>query len=300
MYSKEKTMSNMKNYYDQITDLAYRIQSADAILIGAGSGLSTADGFTYDGDRFQEHFSDFIEKYGFTDMYYAGFYSYPTPEEFWAFWSRCIFINRIDQEPGILYQTLYSLIRGKDYFILTTNVDHCFQRAGFDKHRLFYTQGDYGLWQCSLPCHNKTYDNEAAIRKMMKTQKEMRIPSSLIPRCPVCGRQMAMNLRIDDTFVEDEGWHQAKKGYQQFLKDHQDSNLLLLEIGVGNNTPGIIKYPFWQITAVHPQSYLASLNQEDHVVPDEIKSRTMLIKKDIKQVLTDLEKVEKQNEFYPQ
>lgn len=293
MYSKEKTMSNMKNYYDQISDLAGRIQSADAILIGAGSGLSTADGFTYDGDRFQVHFSDFIEKYGFTDMYSAGFYPYPTPEEFWAFWSRYIFINRFDQEPGSLYHMLYSLIHKKDYFILTTNVDHCFQRAGFDKCRLFYTQGDYGLWQCSLPCHDKTYENETAVRKMLAAQREMKIPSAMIPRCPICGRQMAMNLRIDESFVEDEGWHKARSCYQQFLEKNQQSNLLLIEIGVGNNTPGIIKYPFWQIAAANSCSYLISLNLNDQIMPNNMKSRSAAIKKDIKQIIYDLVEISK-------
>ena len=197
--------------------------------------IDSADGFTYDGERFRKFFSDFEEKYGFHDMYSGGFYPYNTLEEYWAYWSRYIWFNRYQDAPKPVYDHLLSVVKGKDYFVITTNVDHCFQKAGFDKERLFYTQGDYGLFQCSVPCHRQTYDNEETIRRMLDTQKDMRIPSDLIPRCPRCGKPMTMNLRSDDTFVEDAGWQRAAKRYEQFFANHRHARLLLLELGVGFN-----------------------------------------------------------------
>lgn len=216
-----------------------KIKNADAVVIGAGAGLSASAGFTYSGKRFEDIFPDFIEKYGFRDMYSAGFYPYKTLEEYWGYWSRYIFVNRYQNAPKNVYNDLYNLVQDKDYFVLTTNVDHCFQKAGFDKNRLYYTQGDYGLWQCSKPCHEKTYDNEAMIRKMVAEQENMRIPSGLVPYCPVCGAPVSMNLRIDNTFVEDYGWHLAASRYQDFICRHKGLKMLYLELGVGSNTPGI-------------------------------------------------------------
>lgn len=273
---------------DKLQILSEKLASADAVVAGAGAGLSTSDGFTYSGRRFEENFSDFIGKYGFRDMYSAGFYPFPSPEEHWAYWSRYIYINRYGQEPGKVYQRLRSLLEGKDYFILTTNVDHCFQRAGFDKHRLFYTQGDYGLWQCSVPCCARTYDNEDAVRLMISRQKDMRIPSELIPRCPVCGAPMSMNLRADSTFVEDEGWRRAAERYLDFLCRHDGLNLLFLELGVGGNTPGIIKYPFWQMTAKNPRATYACVNYGEAYAPEEIAERSICIDGDIGEVLENL------------
>ena len=264
------------------------INDADAILIGAGSGLSTSAGFTYSGKRFQDNFSDFIKKYGFKDMYSAGFYPYDTLEEHWAYWSSNIYINRYDQPIGEPYEDLLELVKDKDYFVLTTNVDHRFQSAGFDKHRLFYTQGDYGLWQCSKPCHHKTYDNEAAVRLMIKEQKDMKIPSELIPYCPICGAPMSMNLRIDDTFVEDEGWHIASNQYQDFINRHKELSVLYLELGVGGNTPGIIKYPFWNMTYQNPKSTYISINMTEDYVPDKIEKQSICIKTDIGKILKQL------------
>ena len=273
---------------DKLQILSEKLASADAVVAGAGAGLSTSDGFTYSGRRFEENFSDFIGKYGFRDMYSAGFYPFPSPEEHWAYWSRYIYINRYGQEPGKVYQRLRSLLEGKDYFILTTNVDHCFQRAGFDKHRLFYTQGDYGLRQCSVPCCARTYDNEDAVRQMISRQKDMRIPSELIPRCPVCGAPMSMNLRADSTFVEDEGWRRAAERYLDFLRRHDGLNLLFLELGVGGNTPGIIKYPFWQMTAKNPRATYACVNYGEAYAPEEIAGRSICIDGDIGEVLENL------------
>lgn len=238
-----------RNYHEKINLVKEKIKNADAVLIGAGAGLSTAAGFTYSGSRFEKYFSDFKEKYGFHDMYTGGFYDYKTPEENWAYWSRYIYINRYLDAPKNTYKNLLEIVKNKNYFIITTNVDHCFQKAGFDKNSLFYTQGDYGLFQCSEPCHDKTYDNENIIKQMYNQQSEMKIPSELVPKCPVCGKIMTMNLRADDKFVQDYGWYQAAKRYEKFLDEYIDSSIALIEIGVGYNTPGIIKYPFWRMTA---------------------------------------------------
>lgn len=271
--------------YSQTHKLKRAIADAPAVLIGAGAGLSASAGLTYSGERFWQHFSDFIEVYHYTDMYTAGFYPYDTPEEFWGYWSRHIYLNRYDQPVGQPYLDLLTLIRDKEYFVLTTNVDHQFQLAGFDKKRLFYTQGDYGLWQCSRACHPQTYDNETTVRRMVAEQNDRRVPRRLLPSCPVCGAPMAMNLRCDNRFVEDAGWLAAKGRYQDFLQRHKDGPLLLLELGVGGNTPGIIKYPFWQMTAHYPQAALACVNLYEAACPQDIQARAICIQQDIGAVL---------------
>ena len=273
---------------DNISRLKQELDSADAVVIGAGAGLSTAAGFTYSGERLNEYFADFVEKYGFKDMYSGGFFPFPTPEERWAYWSRYIFINRYMDVDNGTYKTLFGLVKDKDYFVLTTNVDHQFQKAGFDKQRLFYTQGDYGLWQCSEPCHNKTYDNEAAVRAMFEQQRDMKIPAELVPHCPVCGKPMSMNLRADDTFVEDEGWHRAAERYDRFLAEHEGQHVLFLELGVGMNTPVIIKYPFWRMTFANENAVYACVNFDEAYAPDEIAARSICINGDIRRVLEKL------------
>lgn len=276
---------------NRIKKLAGLLSGADAVVIGAGAGLSTSAGFTYTGERFRHYFSDFIEKYHFEDMYSGGFYPFETLEEHWAYWSRYILCNRYTDAPKPVYRDLLSLVRDKDYFVLTTNVDHQFQKAGFDKHRLFYTQGDYGLWQCMEPCCQKTYDNEETVRQMAAEQKQMRIPAELIPHCPVCGKPMAMNLRSDNTFVEDEGWHLAASRYTEFLRRHEGMKILFLELGVGGNTPGIIKYPFWQMTYQNPKAVYACVNLGEAVAPQEIRERSVCIDGDIGEVLIVLGKL---------
>ena len=280
-------MPSMPNCSDNINRLKTALAETDAVLIGAGAGLSTSAGFTYSGERFEKYFSDFREKYGFTDMYSGGFYPYETPEEMWAFWSRNIMVNRYMDAPKPVYQDLLNLVKDKDYFVLTTNVDHCFQKAGFDKNRLFYTQGDYGLFQCSVPCHPKTYDNEAIVREMWDKQKDMRIPTELIPKCPRCGEPMTTNLRVDETFVEDEGWHSAADRYQSYLQTHT-GKILFLELGVGMNTPGIIKYPFWNRTLENPQAIYACINYGEAFCPEEIRDRSICIDGDIAKIITNL------------
>ena len=288
MFSKILTSKSTGGSWEKIDRLRQALTDADAVVIGAGAGLSTSAGFAYSGDRFEKYFSDFYARYGFSDMYSGGFYPYKTLEEFWAYWSRYIYINRYMDAPKPVYHTLLGLVQDKDYFVLTTNVDHCFQKAGFDKKRLFYTQGDYGLFQCSGPCCQETYDNEAIVRQMYEQQSDMRIPTALLPRCPHCGRPLTMNLRSDDGFAEDSGWHLAAERYENFLRTRHGQKLLFLELGVGYNTPGIIKYPFWQMTARNPQATYACINQGQAVCPHEIEKQSICIDGDIGEVLARL------------
>lgn len=271
-----------------VNQLKEAIERADSIVIGAGAGLSTSAGFVYNGERFDRYFSDFKEKYGFSDMYTGGFFPYKSQEEFWAYWSRYIYVNRYMDAPKPLYEELFELVKDKDYFVLTTNVDHCFQKAGFDKKRLFYTQGDYGLFQCSEPCCQETFENEEIISQMMEQQKDMKIPTELIPRCPHCGKPLTMNLRSDDKFVEDEGWHQAAERYSNFLRTRGNGKILFLELGVGYNTPSIVKYPFWKMTYQNPKAIYACLNFGQADAPREIKDRSICIDADISEVMQEL------------
>lgn len=267
------------------------LQDCDAVVIGAGAGLSTTAGFTYTGERFEKYFSDFAAKYGIQDMYSGGFYPFATPEEHWAYWSRYIYINRYMDAPKPVYDAILKLVQDKDYFVITTNVDHCFQKAGFDKKRLFYTQGDYGLFQCSEPCCQETFENEAAIREMVKRQENMKVPTELLPVCPRCGKPLTMNLRSDNKFVEDEGWHRAAERYENFLRTREGQKILFLELGVGYNTPVIIKYPFWQMTAKNPNATYVCINQGQAVCPHGIERQSVCINADIGQVLQILSDV---------
>ena len=301
-YSEQKS----QDFHCGIDLLKKVLNDADAVIIGAGAGLSTSAGFIYTGERFDKYFFDFADRYHFSDMYSGGFYAMQRPaEELWAYWSRYIYVNRYMDPPKPVYEDLFRLVKDKDYFVLTTNVDHCFQKAGFDKHRLFYTQGDYGLWQCSKPCHDKTYDNEETVRKMVLAQGfniaedgtltvpegitlKMAVPSVLVPHCPVCGEPMSMNLRADDTFVEDEGWHTASQRYSYFLRRHKNMKVLFLETGVGWNTPGIVKFAFWQMTNEWPDATYACLNYNEAYAPDEIKEKSICINGDIGNILGKL------------
>lgn len=285
MFLRNLIITSTESYSKQINRLKNEIKNADAIVIGAGAGMSTSAGLTYDGERFEKFFSDFHKKYGISDMYSGGFYPYETLEEYWAWWSRHIYINRYDITAGKAYMDLLNIVKDKDYFVLTTNVDHQFQLAGFDKKRLFYTQGDYGLWQCSKACHDKTYDNEETVRLMVKKQKNMKIPSDLIPKCPVCGAPMTMNLRCDNSFVQDKGWYAAAHRYDDFIRRHKDQHILFLELGVGYNTPVIIKYPFWQMTAKNKKAVYACINYGQIVCPQEIEVQSICIDNDIGTVL---------------
>ena len=288
MFSRIWTKPSTKSCSEPMERLKAALQNCDAVVIGAGAGLSTAAGFTYTGERFEKYFSDFAAKYGIQDMYSGGFYPFATPEEHWAYWSRYIYINRYLDAPKPVYDNLLKLVADKDYFVITTNVDHCFQKAGFDKKRLFYTQGDYGLFQCSEPCCQETFDNEAVIRQMMERQENMKIPTELLPVCPHCGKPLTMNLRSDDRFVEDEGWHRAAERYENFLRARAGQKTLFLELGVGYNTPVIIKYPFWQMTVRNPKAIYACINLGDAYAPDDIAARSICIDGDIGEILTQL------------
>ena len=304
MFSRMSITKSTGTYSDNIKKLKETLTDVDAVVIGAGAGLSTSAGFVYNGERFEKYFSDFAAKYRIADMYSGGFYPYATQEEFWAYWSRYIWVNRYMDAPKPVYEELFRLIKDKDYFVITTNVDHCFQKAGFDKNRLFYTQGDYGLFQCSDPCHSKTYENENLIREMVLSQGwvigennelvlpkgatlKMTVPSQLLPVCPVCGKPFTMNLRSDNKFVEDEGWHQAAERYENFLRT-RGGKVLFLELGVGYNTPVIIKYPFWQMTARNPAATYACINYGEAVCPKELGKQAICIDADIDETLLAL------------
>lgn len=308
MFSRIMTRKSTNNSSEQIDRLKAALQECDAVVIGAGAGLSTATGFTYDGERFRRYFSDFEKKYGFHDMYSGGFYPFPSEEERWAYWSRYIWINRYMDAPKQVYHDLLRLVQDKDYFVITTNVDHQFQKAGFDKKRLFYTQGDYGLFQCSEPCSQKTYDNENAVQQMLTAQGyrigednsltvpegitlKMEIPTDLVPRCDCCGGMVTMNLRSDDTFVEDEGWHKAAERYANFIRTREGQKIVFLELGVGYNTPVIIKYPFWQMTVKNPKATYVCVNQGQAVCPKEIEKQSICIDMDIENAMTILTNV---------
>ncbi len=288
MFLRMPTDKSTKNFSDKINRVKELLKNADAVVVGAGAGLSTSAGFEYSGERFEKYFSDFAEKYGITDMYSGGFYPYQTLEEYWAWWSRQIYCNRYIDAPKPLYQKLLSLVKDKDYFVITTNVDHCFQKSGFDKQRLFYMQGDYGLFQCCEPCCQKTYDNEELVLKMVQSQKNMKIPSELVPYCPNCGQPMTTNLRCDDSFVQDEGWYKAKNRYDDFIRRHEGLKTVFLELGVGNNTPVWIKYPFQRMTAQNPNASYVCVNLGCAYAPPEIKGQSVCIDSDILTVIDKL------------
>ena len=288
MFSRMRITKSTVDSSGQIEQLRKELAQTDAVVIGAGAGLSTSAGFVYSGERFRQYFSDFEAKYGFHDMYSGGFYPYATPEEHWAYWSRYIYINRYMDAPKPVYDNLFELVKSKDYFVITTNVDHCFQKAGFDKKRLFYTQGDYGLFQCSGPCCQETFENAEIIRSMVKQQKGMRIPTELLPVCPHCGKPLTMNLRSDDTFVQDECWYAAAERYEDFLRRHEGLHVLYLELGVGLNTPVIIKYPFWRMTHENSNAVYACVNLGEAYAPREIAPRSICIDADIDSVLRSL------------
>lgn len=288
MFSRILMPKSTAAYSKQIERLKQAIDGADAVVIGAGAGLSTSAGLTYSGERFETYFKDFADKYDIQDMYSGGFYPFASLEEYWAWWSRHIMVNRYERAPKPVYDDLLNLVAGKDYFVLTTNVDHQFQLAGFDKKRLFYTQGDYGLWQCSEPCHQRTYDNEEIVRRMFTEQQDMKVPTELIPRCPICGKPMTMNLRADDTFVQDEGWYHAQGRYQDFLRRYEGMRVVFLELGVGRNTPIIIKYPFWKYTHNNTNAFYACINFQEAFAPREISSRSVCVGVDIGDFLKEV------------
>ena len=279
---------NNNKLTEKIEKLKQEIKNSNYILIGAGAGLSTSAGFLYDGKRFEDNFKDYIKKYGFTDMYSAGFYNFPTLEEYWAYFSLYVYINRFDIEENETYLNLYNIVKDKNYFVITTNVDGRFIDSKFDKDKIFAVQGDFALFQCSKPCRQETFYNEEYIREMIKYKKEMKIPTELIPKCPYCGRNMSMNLRADDTFVQDKNWNEQKNRYEEFLKMSDNSKILFLELGVGFNTPSIIKYNFWRMTLNNKKSVYASINLGECYCASDIEERSICIDYDIAELLKKL------------
>jgi len=277
-----------KNYQDRIARCRKAIDQADQILIGAGAGLSTSDGLNYGGKRFQDNFPKYIEKYGLTDMYSSAFYPFETREERWGYWSRHIKLNRYDYRPGLVYEELLGLVKGKNYFVVTTNADALFPKSGFDHKRVFSVQGDYGKFQCSRACHNKLYENEELIRHMVQEERDCAIPEELIPVCPVCGEEMDANLRVDKYFIEDRDWHQSADRYQIYFSKIGEQPIVLLELGVGYNTPSIIKYPFEEITSKHEKATLIRINKDHPEISEQNASKTIAFEQDIGQVLNDL------------
>ncbi len=282
MFNTKPTISDHESFSQKTKKVNELIKCCDFVVVGAGAGLSSSAGLSYSGERFTTLFSDFIERYNLSDMYSAAFYNHKTPEEHWAYWSRHIHCNRYEKSDNSLYNDLFSLVKQKDYFVITTNVDMLFVRNGFEKKRLFYTQGDYGLFQCSKPCHNKTYDNFEVVTQMIERQKDFKIPTELVPTCPVCGAEMTTNLRKDGTFVETEGWHKAAKRYQEFLSKANGKDVLFVELGVGYNTPTIIKIPFWQMVYQNQKANYVTINLEDATCPKEIEPRCVCIGEDIR------------------
>lgn len=280
-------MKFTNGYSQNVAEAARLISSAERVIIGAGAGLSASAGLTYSGERFYKYFSDFAQKYGIRDMYSGGFYAFKTLKEYWAWWSRHIWYNRYDCPVGEVFGLLLNMVKDKQYFVITTNVDHLFQRAGFDKSRLFYTQGDYGLLQCSRPCRKLTYDNKEQIERMVREQRDMKVPDEFIPRCPVCGRPMTVNLRADDTFVEDSGWYAAAQRYENFVRGCKGKNTVLLELGVGGNTPVIIKYPFWAMSRDEGAAYIC-INKGEAFAPDIIGDRAVCLDGDITQMIKEM------------
>ena len=280
----------MEEYNIRISEVKNLINEADYVLIGAGSGLSTAAGLEYLGRSFEKNFKEFIEKYNFPDLYSASFYDFNTQEEKWAFFAKMIYLNRFNKKPLKLYQELYSLINGKDYFVITTNVDGQFEKAGFEKERVFETQGDYAYLQCERACHNKLYYNYDLVKEWLKNTSDCKIPSNLVPKCPVCGCNMDMNLRKDANFVQDENWYKQDKRYGEFLDKSQNKNLLLLEIGVGFNTPGIIRFPFEQMVYNNTNTNLVRINKDYAFASKEVEEKTILFDEDVNTIIEDLRK----------
>ena len=278
-------MNEQLNDIELTEKLKLAIEKSEYILIGAGAGLSASAGFLYSGKRFDDNFFEYREKYGLTDMYSAGFYNYPTLEDFWGFFSLFVYINRYDIPADETHLNLLDIVKNKNYFIITTNVDGRFERANFDKNRLFKVQGDFSLFQCSIPCRQETFYNEKYIREMLKHRKEMKIPSNLVPKCPYCGANMSMNLRSDNTFVQDKNWYESKDKYIAFLNESNNKNILFLELGVGFNTPAIIKYSFWTMALKNKNSIYASINLNNCLAISGLKNRSICIDDDISKVL---------------
>ena len=278
----------MEEYNSRILQAKQAIKQADYIIIGAGSGLSAAAGLKYSGEKFERNYKEFIEKYHFEDLYSASFYDFSSQEEKWAFFAKMIKLNRYNEKPLKLYQKLYEIIKDKNYFVLSTNVDGQFFNSGFDKDKVFEVQGDYCYLQCENACHNKLYYNKELVEKWIQNTVDCKIPSNLVMKCPVCGGNMDMNLRKDANFVQDSNWYDMSRKYDEFLGRTKDKNVVLLEIGVGFNTPGIIRFPFEQMTNNSKKTTLIRINKYYPSTMLEIKNKTILFNEDTNEIIEDL------------
>ena len=288
MFLKSKTTISTKDYLEKISQLKQKLNNADAIIIGAGAGLSTSAGLEYGGERFNNLFSEYIKRYNLTDMYSSAFYPFKTLEEYWGYWCMHVYHNRYAAKLNSTYNDLYKLVSNKNYFVITTNGDHLFRLNNFPKERLFYTQGDYGVFACSKACHNETYDNKEIILNMVNNLNNLKIPTNLIPRCPKCNAPMTVNLRKDEYFIEDDGWNLAMNRYSKFLNENKNKQVVFLELGVGYNTPSIIKYPFWQMTYKNKNAFFVTVNMNDAICAKEIINKSICIEDDIHKVIADV------------
>lgn len=276
----------MENYQKRIEKAKKAIAEAEYILIGAGAGLSAAAGITYSGKRFTDNFGPFIKKYGFTDLYSSSFYPFETEEEKWAYWAKHIMLNRFEIGATKLYEDLGDLFHNKKYFVLSTNVESQFKKAGFPSDKVFQIQGDYGYLQCEKACHDKLYDNEALLKEMIEKISDCKIPSNLVPRCPVCGGNMDINLRKNGYFVQDERWYELDNRYKEFLQETMEKKIVYIEFGVGFNTPGIIRYPFERMTYNNEMATLIRLNRDHPEGFEETQEKTVTFREDVQQVVS--------------
>lgn len=272
-----------------LNDIKKLIEKADCILIGAGAGLSTSAGINYAGEEFKKEFAPFIKKYGFTDLYTASFYEFETEEEKWAYFAKHIKFADTGREATPLYKNIYELVKNKSYFVITTNVDDQFEKAGFEKNKIFATQGSYSKLQCSEACHNKLYDDTELVNRMIeKTDCNLKIPTNLVPICPVCKERMDVNLRKDAYFVQDENWYKQSKAYEDFVNNAKDKKVILLELGVGFNTPIIIRFPFEQMTMQNKNWNLVRINKDNVITWNDIEEKSILIQEDIANIINKL------------
>lgn len=276
-----------ENYSCRWAELRHALDRAEYVVIGAGAGLSAAAGLEYSGRRFTDHFGDFIRRYGFTDLYTSSFYPFNTEEERWSHWARHIRQNRYDEASTELYRMLLHAVGRKEWFVITTNVDGQFEKAGFDRERIFAVQGDYAYLQCAEACHDKLYYNEALVREMTQNTKDCRIPASLVPRCPVCGGAMEVNLRKDDHFVQDAHWYESHERYQAFMQKACRRNTLLLELGVGYNTPTIIRFPFERMASQADNITLVRINRDYAEKQAPVRS-FIPFREDMNKIVTDI------------
>ena len=288
MFMERRTIKYMNKTLEKIEKINKLIKAADYILIGAGAGLSTAAGIEYFGKRFEDNFAEFIKKYHFTDMYSSGFYNFKTEEEKWAYWAKHMYMNCIGMSATKLYKDLFEVVKGKNYFVITTNVDEQFYKSGFDKNKIFATQGSYRYIQCSQACHNKIYNAKDLVKEMIEKTKDCKIPTELVPVCPVCGEIMDTNLRKDAYFVQNDNWYKQSQKYNKFIEKARDKKVVLLELGVGFNTPIIIRYPFEKMVYQNNNWNLIRINKDNCINLLDIENKSIVIEDDIKKVIEEI------------